>query len=61
MSAASEGDYYVPHGTYWPIIGSIGLATIAIGFARFLHGSEITVMLVGIAILIFMLYGWLAR
>ncbi len=61
MSAASEGDYYVPHGSHWPIIGSIGLTTIAVGFARFLHGSEMTVMLVGIAILIFMLYGWFGQ
>ena len=61
MSAASEGDYYVPHGTHWPIIGSIGLTTTVVGFARFLHGSEMTVMFVGIAILIFMLYGWFGQ
>ncbi len=61
MSTASEGDYYVPHGTHWPIIGSIGLTTTVVGFARFLHGSEMTVMFVGIAILIFMLYGWFGQ
>ena len=61
MSTVSEGDYYVPHGTHWPIIGSIGLTTTVVGFARFLHGSEMTVMFVGIAILIFMLYGWFGQ
>jgi len=61
MSTASQGDYYVPDGTYWPIIGSIGLTTTVVGFARFLHGSEMTVMFVGIAILIFMLYGWFGQ
>jgi len=61
MSTASEGDYYVPHGTHWPIIGSIGLTTTFVGFARFLHGSELTVMFVGLAILIFMLYGWFGQ
>ena len=29
----SEQEYYVPNGTYWPIIGSIGIATLFIGFA----------------------------
>lgn len=61
MSSASEGAYYVPHGTHWPIIGSIGLTTTFVGFANYLHGSELTVMFVGLAIVIFMMYGWFGQ
>ena len=61
MSTASPNDYYVPHGTHWPIIGSIGLTTTVVGFARFLHGSELTMMFLGLAIVIFMMYGWFGQ
>jgi len=61
MSTASENDYYVPHGTHWPIVGSIGLTTMVVGFARYLHGAELTMMLLGIAIVIFMMYGWFGQ
>ena len=61
MSTASQNNYYVPHGTHWPIIGSIGLTTTVVGFARFLHGSELTMMFLGLAIIIFMMYGWFGQ
>jgi len=61
MSTASPKDYYVPHGTHWPIIGSIGLTLTFIGFARFLHGAEMTTMFLGIAIVIFMMFGWFGQ
>ena len=61
MSTASPNDYYIPHGTHWPIIGSIGLTTTVVGFARFLHGSEMTMMFLGIAIVVFMMYGWFGQ
>src|SRR5210317_44730 len=61
MSTASSDDYYVPHGTHWPIIGSIGLTTTVVGFARYLHGAEITMTLLGLAIVIFMMYGWFGQ
>ena len=61
MSTASQNNYYVPHGTHWPIIGSIGLTTTVVGFARFLHGSEMTMMFLGFAIIIFMMYGWFGQ
>jgi len=61
MSTASPNNYYIPHGTHWPIIGSIGLTTTVVGFARFLHGSEMTMMFLGIAIVIFMMYGWFGQ
>ena len=61
MSTASKDDYYVPHGTHWPIIGSIGLTTTVVGLARYLHGAELTMMFLGLAIVIFMLYGWFGQ
>ncbi len=59
MSEA-QGDYYVPHGTNWPIIGSIGLTTLLVGFANFLNGSSIgsTMMVIGMAIVLYMFFGW---
>ncbi|MFT5656826.1 MAG: cytochrome c oxidase subunit 3 [Gammaproteobacteria bacterium] len=61
MTTASEDQYYIPHSTHWPIIGSIGLTTTVVGFANYLHGSEMTVMFVGLAIVIFMMYGWFGQ
>lgn len=59
MSEA-QGGYYVPHGTHWPIIGSIGLTTLVVGFANYLNGSGTgsAMMLVGLAITLFMMFGW---
>ena len=56
----TNGGYYVPHGSGWPIIGSIGLFVMLQGFANFLNGSDIgsTVMLVGFAAVLFMVFGW---
>ena len=59
--SASADSYYVPHGTNWPIIGSIGLATTVIGFANYLHGSSIIMTLIGLAIVIFMMWGWFGQ
>jgi cytochrome c oxidase subunit 3 len=56
----THGGYYVPHGTNWPIVGSIGLTTLVVGFANYLNGSGIgtTMMLAGLAIVLFMTFGW---
>ena len=57
----SADSYYVPHGTNWPIIGSIGLATTVIGFANYLHGSSFIMTAIGLGIVIFMMYGWFGQ
>ncbi|MDQ2694664.1 MAG: cytochrome c oxidase subunit 3 [Pseudomonadota bacterium] len=59
MSQA-HGGYYVPHGSHWPIVGSIGLFVLMIGFATLLNGGSSggTLMIVGAAIVIFMMFGW---
>ncbi len=62
MSEA-HGGYYVPHGTYWPIVGSIGLTTLLVGVANFLNGSSVgsTMMIAGLGIVLFMMFGWFGQ
>ena len=51
--------YYVPTGTYWPFLGSIGLTTLVVGFISILNGgSGQLLMMTGAAILVAMLFGW---
>ena len=58
--ASTENVYYIPHGTRWPITGSIGLFVLLGGFAIQLNGSKIgsTLMVIGFAILVVMMFGW---
>ena len=59
--AHTPDKYYVPHGTKWPIIGSIGLFTLFIGVSNWLNGGDgIGVWLAwgGTAIIITMLFLW---
>jgi cytochrome c oxidase subunit 3 len=55
-----KSTYYLPHKATYPIMGSIGLFTLLAGFSNFLNGSPIgsTMMWMGAAILVFMLFGW---
>ena len=59
--AHTPDKYYVPHGTKWPIIGSIGLFTLFIGVSNWLNGSDGAVTWLawgGTAIIITMLFLW---
>ena len=58
--AHAQGEYYVPHGSKWPIIGSIGVTTLLAGFAAMLNGADAgtTTMIVGFIILLVMMFGW---
>ena len=56
--SATKGGYYLPEPTHWPIIGSIGMFTMLFGFANFLHGGTWVIPVAGLAIIIFMLFGW---
>ena len=60
----SNEKYYVPHGTYWPIIGSIGISTLFIGLAQTKCMTSAwgwPVMVLGFAIVAFMMFGWLGN
>ncbi|NQV85512.1 MAG: cytochrome c oxidase subunit 3 [Woeseiaceae bacterium] len=52
--------YYVPNGSHWPVVGSMGLLFLMIGVSIWLNGADagFYIMLGGFAILIFMLTGW---
>jgi cytochrome c oxidase subunit III len=58
-STASE-KYYVPHGSPWPIVGSIALFTSVGGGAMWLNGVAAGPWIVtaGLALLAFMFVGW---
>ncbi len=59
----SRPDYYIPSGSYWPILGSVGLFAMLGGFAGSLHGSIVgTIGLVlGLGMIIFMVFGWIGQ
>jgi cytochrome c oxidase subunit 3 len=59
MSHAHD-KYYVPHSSHWPVVGSIGLLFLMLGVSTWLNGADsgFWVMMVGVAIMIFMLTGW---
>ena len=52
--------YYVPHGSHWPVVGSLGLLFLMVGVSVWLNGADagFYIMLAGFAIMIFMLTGW---
>jgi cytochrome c oxidase subunit III len=58
--AHAQSDYYLPHGTHWPILGSIGLFTLLGGFAIKLNGEGMgsIIMIIGAAIILIMVLGW---
>lgn len=56
--------YYVPEQSPWPIVGAIALFFIAVGAALTViqaeaqESSGVLLLLVGVAILIYMVFGW---
>ena len=59
MSHADDR-YYVPHGSHWPIVGSLGLLMMMVGVSTWLNGADtgFWLMLVGMGTIIFMVTGW---
>jgi cytochrome c oxidase subunit III len=60
MATASTGGYYVPHGSKWPIIGSVALFTMMFGAANWMNESAIgkPLFYTGLAVILYMLFGW---
>jgi len=60
MAHASNDSYYVPHGSHWPLVGSVGLFTMLAGAATWLNGSTtgIYILAVGALTIIYMIFGW---
>ena len=63
MTADAQSSYYLPHGTKWPIMGSIGLTLLLGGFAVLLNGGDVgsTFMIIGILILLVMMFLWFGQ
>jgi cytochrome c oxidase subunit 3 len=60
MKEQPENPYYIPHGTRWPIVGSLGMITMLASAAFWMNDAAAApwTFLLGLAILIFMLFGW---
>mgnify|MGYP001818474446 FL=1 len=60
MTTHTDEHYYVPHGSHWPAVGSLGLLFLIVGVSSWLNGADFGfyVMLTGFAIVIFMVTGW---
>jgi cytochrome c oxidase subunit III len=58
--AAHGGDkYYIPHGSKWPIVGSVALFTTMLGVSIWLNGfTGPWVFYLGLALVAFMFFGW---
>lgn len=56
----SQGSYYLPDPSYWPITGSVGLFTLFVGAATWLNGMAVGpwILLLGFGIFVLMLVGW---
>ncbi len=60
--AHAPGSYYVPHGTHWPIMGSIGLTCLMVGMGNYLNENDgwmsTPLIWIGTLITIVMIFGW---
>jgi cytochrome c oxidase subunit 3 len=60
MSLNADPTYYVPHGTKWPLIGSVGMSTMLVSAALWMNGSGTApwAFVAGVLILVYMMFGW---
>ena len=60
QTAHDAGKYYIPHGSKWPIVGSVSLFVTMLGAAALLNGVNIApfIFWTGFASVLFMFYGW---
>lgn len=60
---STHGAYYIPQPSHWPLVGSIGLTTILVGAASWLHHDWYGpyIFTLGFCILIGMFFGWFGQ
>jgi cytochrome c oxidase subunit III len=60
MASTATGGYYVPHGSKWPIIGSVSLFTMMFGAASWMNEASFgkPLFFAGMAAILLMLFGW---
>jgi len=58
--SSQAGGYYLPSPSYWPVTGSVALFLMAVGGVLWMNhvGAGPYVVLVGAAILIYLMFGW---
>lgn len=58
-----HGTYYVPKPSHWPLVGSIGLTTMLVGAASWLHDDWYGpyIFTSGLFVLLFMMFGWFGQ
>jgi len=61
--AANQDAYFLPHGTKWPIMGSVGLTLLLAGFASKLNGASAggMFMIAGVIVVIAMMFLWFGQ
>jgi cytochrome c oxidase subunit 3 len=59
-STHDAGKYYIPHGSKWPIVGSVSLFITMLGASALLNGVDIGpwILLVGLLCVTYMFFGW---
>jgi cytochrome c oxidase subunit 3 len=59
-TAPDTGKYYIPHGSKWPIVGSVSLFVMMLGAAALLNGVSVApfIFWAGFLAVLFMFYGW---
>jgi cytochrome c oxidase subunit III len=57
---SQPGGYYLPSPSHWPVVGSVALFLMALGGVLMMNGASGGgfVLLAGLAILIYMMFGW---
>lgn len=59
--AQNKGAYYIPHGSHWPIMGSLGLFTGVLGAGMWMNGlvsAGKSSLALGVVLMITMFLGW---
>ena len=61
MATHSAIRYYLPDPSHWPVVGSVGILLMALGGVFLMNhvGGGGYVLLAGMAVMVYMLFGWL--
>jgi cytochrome c oxidase subunit 3 len=59
-STHDAGKYYIPHGSKWPIVGSISLFITMLGASALLNGADFGpwILFAGLLCVAYMFFGW---
>ncbi|MCB1608929.1 MAG: cytochrome c oxidase subunit 3, partial [Xanthomonadales bacterium] len=57
---AESATYYVPHGSRWPIFGSVSMFLLMLGAANLMNEAAVggPLLALGALMIVVMLFGW---